>query len=216
MLILFRGIQGVGAGALFPIALAVIGDLFTPAGTRQVPGPLRRRLRHRVPRRPALGGFLTDNVSWHWIFYVNIPIGHRRADRHLARCCRRSSGQARPATSTSSAAAIFTVAISVPAGRPHQQAVRRLGRPGRRRAHRSSASSSATLPVHRAESRAKEPIIPLDLFRNRTYSASMLSTFLVSFGVLRRDHLPAALVPVRPRLERDRLRATRSCRCSSA
>ena len=51
-LILFRGIQGLGAGALFPIALAVIGDLFTPAGARQVPGPVRRRLRHLVHHRP--------------------------------------------------------------------------------------------------------------------------------------------------------------------
>ena len=42
MLILFRGIQGVGAGSLFPVALAIIGDLFTPAGARQVPGPVRR------------------------------------------------------------------------------------------------------------------------------------------------------------------------------
>ena len=52
-LILFRGIQGIGAGALFPIALAIIGDLFTPGRARQVPGPLRRRLRRRVRRRPA-------------------------------------------------------------------------------------------------------------------------------------------------------------------
>ena len=44
MLILFRGIQGIGAGSLFPVALAVIGDLFTPAGAGQVPGPLRGRL----------------------------------------------------------------------------------------------------------------------------------------------------------------------------
>ena len=41
MLILFRGIQGIGAGALFPVALAIIGDLFTPAGAGQVPGPVR-------------------------------------------------------------------------------------------------------------------------------------------------------------------------------
>ena len=44
-LILFRGIQGLGAGALFPISLAVIGDLFTPGRARQVPGPVRRRVR---------------------------------------------------------------------------------------------------------------------------------------------------------------------------
>ena len=46
--------------------------------------------------------------------------------------------------------------------------------------------------------------MPLDLLRNRTYAASMLATFFVSFGVLRRDHLPAALVPGRPRRQRDR------------
>ena len=50
-LILFRGLQGLGAGALFPIALAVIGDLFTPGRARQVPGPLRGRLRDRLPGR---------------------------------------------------------------------------------------------------------------------------------------------------------------------
>ena len=49
MLILFRGIQGLGAGALFPISLAVIGDLFTPAGARQVPGPVRGRVRLSAP-----------------------------------------------------------------------------------------------------------------------------------------------------------------------
>ena len=74
-LILFRGIQGVGAGALFPISLAIIGDLFTPAGARQVPGPVRCRVRRRVVAGPLIGGWLTENLSWHWIFYVNIPIG---------------------------------------------------------------------------------------------------------------------------------------------
>ena len=53
MLILFRGIQGIGAGALFPIALAVIGDLFTPAERGTLPGPVRGRLRHLVHHRPG-------------------------------------------------------------------------------------------------------------------------------------------------------------------
>ncbi len=52
-LILFRGHPGPRAGALFPIALAVIGDLFTPGRAGQVPGPLRGRLRDRLPGRPG-------------------------------------------------------------------------------------------------------------------------------------------------------------------
>src|SRR5512146_3197357 len=74
-LILFRGIQGIGAGSLFPIALAVIGDLFTPAERGRYQGLFGAVFGISFLVGPALGGFITDNVSWHWIFFVNIPIG---------------------------------------------------------------------------------------------------------------------------------------------
>ena len=74
-LIIFRGIQGVGAGALFPISLAVIGDLFTPAERGKYQGLFGAVFGISFIVGPALGGFLTDNISWHWVFYVNIPIG---------------------------------------------------------------------------------------------------------------------------------------------
>ncbi len=74
-LILFRGIQGLGAGALFPISLAVIGDLFTPAERGKYQGLFGAVFGVSALVGPALGGFITDNVGWHWIFYVNIPIG---------------------------------------------------------------------------------------------------------------------------------------------
>src|ERR1700704_2466496 len=74
-LILFRGIQGLGAGALFPISLAVIGDLFTPAERGKYQGLFGAVFGVSFIIGPALGGFLTDNISWHWVFYVNLPIG---------------------------------------------------------------------------------------------------------------------------------------------
>jgi multidrug resistance protein len=74
-LILFRGIQGLGAGALFPIALAVIGDLFTPAERGKYQGLFGAVFGVSFLIGPGLGGFLTDNVGWHWIFFVNVPIG---------------------------------------------------------------------------------------------------------------------------------------------
>jgi len=74
-LILFRGIQGLGAGALFPISLAVIGDLFTPAERGKYQGLFGAVFGLSSVIGPLLGGFLTEQASWHWIFYVNIPIG---------------------------------------------------------------------------------------------------------------------------------------------
>src|SRR5437867_3247336 len=74
-LILFRGIQGLGAGALFPISLAVIGDIFAPSERGRYQGLFGGVFGLSFIIGPALGGFLTDNISWHWVFYVNLPIG---------------------------------------------------------------------------------------------------------------------------------------------
>ena len=75
MLILFRGIQGIGAGALFPVALAIIGDLFTPKERGKYQGLFGAVFGIAFVVGPLVGGFLTENFGWHWIFYVNIPIG---------------------------------------------------------------------------------------------------------------------------------------------
>ena len=74
-LILFRGIQGIGAGAIFPISLAIIGDLFTPRERGRYQGLFGAVFGVASIIGPLLGGWLTDNLSWHWIFLVNLPIG---------------------------------------------------------------------------------------------------------------------------------------------
>ena len=74
-LIAFRGLQGIGAGSLFPIALAVIGDLFTPAERGKYQGLFGAVFGIAFIVGPLVGGFLTENIGWHWIFYVNVPIG---------------------------------------------------------------------------------------------------------------------------------------------
>jgi MFS family permease len=74
-LIVFRGLQGLGAGALFPISLAVIGDLFTPAERAKYQGLFGAVFGIASLVGPFAGGMLTDNLSWRWIFYVNLPLG---------------------------------------------------------------------------------------------------------------------------------------------
>ena len=74
-LILFRGIQGVGAGAIFPISLAVIGDLFSPRERGKYQGLFGAVFGVSAILGPLLGGWLTQHLSWNWIFWVNLPIG---------------------------------------------------------------------------------------------------------------------------------------------
>ncbi len=74
-LIIFRGLQGLGAGALFPIALAIIGDIFTPRERGRYQGFFGAVFGLSFLVGPFIGGWITDNISWRWVFYVNMPVG---------------------------------------------------------------------------------------------------------------------------------------------
>ncbi len=178
-LILFRGIQGIGAGALFPISLAVIGDMFTPQERGKYQGLFGAVFGIAALIGPALGGFLTDNFGWHWIFYVNIPIGLVS----LFVLARLLPTVKRPDASRNLdylGGVVFIFAISaLLIGLTNKQtsdwATPQVGG--------LLAISAVLIAVFAVvEHFAKEPIVPLDLFRGRTYSASIVSTFFVSFG----------------------------------
>lgn len=74
-IIIFRGFQGIGAGIMMANSFTAIGDLFTPSERGKYQGLNAGVFGLSAIIGPTLGGFLTDALSWHWIFYINVPLG---------------------------------------------------------------------------------------------------------------------------------------------
>lgn len=74
-LIAFRAFQGIGAGAVFPITLTIIGDLYQLKERAKIQGLFSAIWGIAGILGPLVGGFFVDELSWRWIFYINIPVG---------------------------------------------------------------------------------------------------------------------------------------------
>lgn len=178
-LILFRGIQGLGAGALFPIALAVIGDLFTPAERGKYQGLFGAVFGVSFLIGPGLGGFLTDNFSWHWVFFVNLPIGlfalfviARLLPTHRRPGATRNIDYLGVATFTAGLVPILVGLTNAQSGD--------WGSPG---VWGLIVTGVVFLVIFVVVERfGREPMIPLGLFRIPSFSLSMVAVFTAMFG----------------------------------
>jgi EmrB/QacA subfamily drug resistance transporter len=74
-LILFRGLQGIGAGTILSLVFTLIGDIFSPAERARWQGLFSGVFALASVIGPTLGGWITDNASWRWVFYINLPVG---------------------------------------------------------------------------------------------------------------------------------------------
>ena len=180
-LIIFRGVQGFGAGMIMGTAFAVIGDVFPPAERARWTGVMSGTFAAASVIGPLLGGWITDNLSWHWVFYVNLPIG---------------------------ALAFVVFALVMPSIRP-QSVHRSLDRLGivvlvmavvplmlafswggsqydwlsPQIIGLLALAFVATVAFVRVERDALEPIIPLSLFRSPIFAVIIGVTFLTAMGM---------------------------------
>jgi EmrB/QacA subfamily drug resistance transporter len=177
--IVFRGIQGLGAGALFPVSLAIIADIFAPSERGKYQGFFGAVFGVSSLIGPAIGGLLTDNVGWHWIFLVNLPLGlvvlfviWRTLPTRI------ESGVER--TIDYLGAAVFVAAlVPILIGLTNKQ----FGEWTDPEVGGLVALGLGLAAVFVwVESRAKEPIVPLGLFRIRAFSASVFAMFFAAMG----------------------------------
>src|SRR6478609_7498407 len=194
-LILFRGIQGLGGGALMVSTQAVIGDIVTPRERGRYSGLIGGVFGVSTVVGPLLGGFFVDNLSWRWIFYVNLPVGaialivigvafHSRAEhvRHSIDYL----GAGLLATGLTAIVLFTSLGGTTYAwGSPEALTMLAVG-----------VVTLVAFPF--AERRAAEPILPLELFRNRVFVVTSAVGFIVGlalFGAI--TYLPLYLQVVK-------------------
>jgi EmrB/QacA subfamily drug resistance transporter len=179
-LIAFRAVQGLGGGGLIVVAMAVVGDLVAPRDRGRYQGLFGAVFGVSTVAGPLLGGFFVDNLSWRWIFYINLPLGA------VALAVISSAFRTQQTTERHRIDWLGTAVLA--AGLSGVILYTSLGgstfawdAPGMLAAIVAGVALLALFPL--VESRAEEPILPLDLFRNDVFRTASAIGFIVGFAL---------------------------------
>jgi EmrB/QacA subfamily drug resistance transporter len=183
-LIMFRALQGLGAGGLMVGAMATLGDIVAPRERGRYMSYMMVVMMLATIGGPLLGGFITTNFSWRWIFYINLPVGgaalvYLMAVLHM------------PAKKVShkidylggsllAVAATSLILLATWGGTEYRWGSGQI-------IGLALLTVAATIGFCITETRAAEPMLPLHVFRNRNFSVTMALTFLTGlamFGAL--------------------------------
>jgi EmrB/QacA subfamily drug resistance transporter len=179
-LVVFRGIQGLGAGAIVPVSLAIVGDLYPPADRARLQAAFSSLFVLAFLVGPTVGGLLTDTVGWRWVFYLNLPIG-LAALAVMWRFMPLLRPEGDPKPFDLAGVALFVLAVvpflvgvrNLPTGEASDPDVGGLMLLG----------LLVGLVFVWVETRAAMPIIPVSLFRDATFAVSCLVVLLAVAGL---------------------------------
>jgi EmrB/QacA subfamily drug resistance transporter len=183
-LIMFRALQGLGAGGLMVGAMATLGDIVAPRERGRYMSYMMVVMMLATIGGPLLGGFITENFSWRWIFYINIPVGgaalvYLITTLHLP-ASRVGHKIDYLGGSLLALAATSLVLLATWGGTEYRWGSGQIIGLG-------VLTVAATVAFLVVETRAAEPILPLHVFKNSNFSLTMGLTFLTGlamFGAL--------------------------------
>ncbi len=175
-LIAFRAVQGLGAGGMLPLAFTIIGELFTLEQRARMQGLFSGVWGVSAVIGPLIGGFLVDQVSWQWVFYINVIPGLLAAGFvWFAWKDGERIGKSRVTVDYLGAALLTLGVVSLLVG------LDELGTPLAWALLAVAAGLFAGLVW--AERRAVDPILPLPLFRDRLFTVSILHGILAGWAM---------------------------------
>jgi len=180
-LILFRALQGLGAGGLMVGVIATIGDMVSPRERGQYMGYMMAAMMLAMVAGPLVGGYITDDLSWRWIFYINMPVGgaaliylwftlHLPFKKIQHRIDYLGAG-------VLAVAATALVLLTTWGGTQYawtSMPIMTL----------AVLAVAATVSFLYIETKVEEPVLPLHVFRNRNFSVSTAMSFLLGMAML--------------------------------
>ncbi len=180
-LIIFRAVQGLGAGALVPLGMTIIGDIFTLTERTKKQAYFSGVWGLSSVVGPIIGGFITDQLSWRWVFFINIPVGLAAA-LIMGIALKEPKRTIRLAIDYAGAAVLMAaITILMLALVEGGTSFATLLEP-QNLMLLSGAVLLAAIFVW-IERRAADPIIPFGLFRNRTVTVSVIAGFLAGVSM---------------------------------
>ncbi|MFC9318488.1 DHA2 family efflux MFS transporter permease subunit [Streptomyces nigra] len=179
-LIAFRALQGLGGGGLIVLSMAIVGDIVPPRERGRYQGLFGAVFGATSVLGPLLGGVFTEHLSWRWVFYVNLPVGAVAliVIALVLHIPRRSTKHVIDYLGTVLIAAVATGLVLVASlggttwGWGSAQIVAL-----------AVASVVLAFVFVAVERRAAEPVLPLKLFRVRTFTLSAVISFIVGFAM---------------------------------